>query len=158
MSLERVEEVKKRRPFSLWDILVYGVLAAFILILFVVFVFTADRSPISGIKIIYGGETVYSYAFDGDEEIASGWTDKIATEKNGEEYFVTLKTEKGFNTLVIDLAKKSAKMRDTDCSRHKDCLYMAEVAAKNGVIVCVPHGLKILALDGEEDFDHPTIG
>ena len=35
---------------------------------------------------------------------------------------------------------------------------MAEVSARNGVIVCVPHGLKILALDGEEDFDHPTIG
>lgn len=158
MSLERVEQVKKRKPFALWDILVYGILAAFILILFIVFVFTADTSPISGIKITVGGETVYSYEFGGKEEIASGWTDKITAEKNGEEYLVTVKTDGGFNTLVIDLSKKSAKMRDTDCSRHKDCLYMAEVATKSGVIICVPHGMKILALDGEEDFDHPTIG
>ena len=66
--------------------------------------------------------------------------------------------EKGkYNTLVIDTEKRTIKMYETNCSAHKDCMYMAEISAVNGVIICVPHGLKITALNAKEEF-RPSIG
>lgn len=160
MSLERVEQVKKRKPFALWDILVYGILAAFILILFIVFVFTADTSPISGIKIYVKEEVVFTYEFGGKEEIATGWEERVTTVREENEYFVTVRTERGYNTVAIDLVNKSAKMRDTDCDRleqGKQCL-LEQVTNNSEKISCLPHFLFVRPLDGEEDFDHPTIG
>ena len=63
MSLSRVEQVKKRKPFALWDLVVYGALAALIVILFAVFVFTADKTPLTGVKIEREGSILYTYTF-----------------------------------------------------------------------------------------------
>lgn len=160
MSLSRVEQVKKRKPFAPWDLLVYGLLAVLILVLFAVFVFGADKSPVSGFRIESEGKVIYSYSFEKGAEIPAEFRESVSEKREDGFLFVTVTEEggHGYNVLKIDLARKTAKMVDTDCSRHKDCLYMAEIASKSGVIVCVPHGLKVLALDGEEDFDHPVLG
>ena len=51
----------------------------------------------------------------------------------------------------------SAAMRDANCSRRKDCCAMQPVGEGGGVIVCIPHGLRILPLS-EEDFSRPSVG
>ena len=38
--MNRIRLVRERRPFAIWDILVYGLLIIFIVALFVVFVLT----------------------------------------------------------------------------------------------------------------------
>lgn len=157
MSLSRVEQVKKRKPFAPWDLLVYGLLAVFILVLFAVFVFGADKSPVSGFRIEREGKVIYSYSFEKGAEIPAEFASMISEEYKDGVLFVTVTEGEGYNVLKIDLSKKTAKMFNTNCSRHKDCLYMAEIASKSGVIVCVPHGLKILALDGKENLD-PVLG
>lgn len=153
-----LEEIKKRKPFAAWDLLVYAVLAAFIAVLFAVF-FLKDRSPISGIEIEIGEERVYTYSFRTGGGIASAWESRVSERREGDLVLVTVQTgDGGYNILEINVVEKSAKMRDANCSRRKDCTVTAALVANGGVIVCVPHGLKVLALDGQEDLMHPAIG
>lgn len=162
MALRQIEQVKKRKPFALWDLAVYGALAMFIVILFIAFVFTADRSPIDGIRFVYDEETVYSYSFADGSFVADGWENRIEEERDGNELVVTFYEDEArseYNVITIDLQRRAAKVTDTNCSRHKDCMYMKEIATVDGVIICVPHGLKILALNGEENWgDGPILG
>ena len=50
MSLKKVEQVKKDRFFKIWDILIYGIIAAVIVALFLAVTLTADKSSLSGIE------------------------------------------------------------------------------------------------------------
>lgn len=161
MAFRQLEQVKKRKPFALWDLLVYAVLALFIVVLFVVFVFAADKSPIDGIELVYDEKTIYTYSFTDGAEIAKGWESRIEEQTDGDILTVTFYEDEArteYNVISIDLAARTAKVTDTNCSRHKDCMYMKPVATPDGVIVCVPHGLKILALNGEENWDDPVLG
>lgn len=160
MSLSRVEQVKKRRPFALWDLVVYGVLAALIAVLFAVFVFAADKEPLTGVKIEREGSILYAYTFGNGGEIAPAGAGLVEERSDDNLVYVTVyrDSEKGkYNTLVIDTEKRTIKMYETNCSIHQDCMYMAEIAAVSNVIVCVPHGLKIAALNAKEEF-RPSIG
>ncbi|MDE6274755.1 MAG: NusG domain II-containing protein [Clostridiales bacterium] len=155
-----MEQVKKRKPFALWDLVVYGALAALIVVLFAVFVFTADKTPLTGVKIEREGNILYTYTFGTGSEIAPAGAGLVEERSDDNLVYVTVYRdgEKGkYNTLVIDTEKRTIKMHETNCSIHQDCMYMTEISAVNGVIICVPHGLKITALNAKEEF-RPSIG
>jgi hypothetical protein len=71
MSIKKVEQVKSDKGFKIFDLIAYAVITLSILIMFIVFVFTADRSSLTTIKIsfIKDWETVtaFTYDFDSDE-------------------------------------------------------------------------------------------
>ena len=156
--MNRLQEIKKRGFFSGWDALVYAVLLLFALALFLVFALGADRRAVEGFAVYCDGEQVYTYSFTKGGTVAEGWEENVSQVTEGETVRVTVRTGGGYNVLTIDLANKSAKMTDADCSRGKDCTHMAAIARRDGVIVCVPHALKVLALGGAEDYDHPAVG
>lgn len=161
MGTQRIKFVKEKKPFAPLDVIVYAALAVLVAVLFAVFVFGADKTPLTGIRFVYGEETVFTYSFADGASVSAGWEDRIAVEEEGDLVRVTFyadaeKTE--YNVLAIDKAQRMAKMEDANCSRRKDCMYMRPIETVSGVIVCVPHGLKITALNGQEDFSHPSLG
>lgn len=161
MGIERIEQIKKRKPFALADVFVYAALAVLIVVLFIVFVFSVPQAPIKGVQFVYREQVVYTYSFETGGKAATGWSKYFEERTEGDLVYVTFyedeeKTE--YNVLCINLKEQSAKMTDTNCSHHKDCVYMDAIQSQNGVIICVPHGLKVLALDGEQDFDKPILG
>ncbi|MCI8343738.1 MAG: hypothetical protein HFE25_04750 [Clostridia bacterium] len=161
MSLRRIEQVKGKKPFAVWDLLIYGVLAVFIAVLFIVFVFGGNRDRTAGIRLVFREQVVYTYSFQEGGKAAQGWENRVALRTEGDTVFLTFYSDeegKRFNTLMLDLKNGSAKMTNANCSRHKDCTFMEEITTQKGVIVCVPHGLKVLALEGSENFDKPSLG
>lgn len=162
MAIKRIVQVKERKPFALWDILVYALLAAFVVLLFVIFVFTGNRSAMTGIAVTYYERRIYSYSFQEGEFIALGWENRIQTEREGDILLITIYQEdekEHYNRIRLDLENKSAKMQDTNCSRGKDCLYFNEIRQANDVaIVCLPHRLVVQALNAVEDYSDPFLG
>ena len=70
--MSRVWLVREKKPFAAWDLLVYGVLAVLIAVLFIVFVFS-DAFGVKdarGIRVEAEGETVYTYLFGEGGQIA----------------------------------------------------------------------------------------
>lgn len=165
--MTRLEEIKKRKPFAIWDLLIYGILVAVILILFGVFVFGGRGKAASGIQLTLLGndETViYSYDFGaGKRTVAEGWETRITEEEEEGVLLVTVyfdDEKKDYNTVAIDLEKKTAKMRDANCSRYnKDCVHSSGISSEKDFIICLPHKLKVCALGGvEEDLSKPSVG
>lgn len=164
--MTRLEEIKKRKPFALWDLLIYGMLVAVILILFGVFVFGGRGKAASGVQIALLGndETViYSYEYGSEKRtVAEGWEARISEKVENGVLLVTVYMDdekKDYNTVAIDLEKKTSKMRDANCSFRKDCVHSSGIESEKDFIVCLPHKLKVCALGGaEEDFSKPSVG
>ena len=162
--MTRLEEIKNRKPFAVWDLLVYGILVAVIIILFAVFVF-GGKNTAKGIEVLYGNERIYTYEYGKGGTVSAGWEAQIEEREDGETLLVTVKTGgdgSAYNVIAIDLKNKVATMRDANCyhkgSYHKGCVHMPDITSENGVIVCVPHGLKVIAFGAQEDVLHPSVG
>lgn len=159
MSLDRVKQLKGKKPFAKWDIFVYSLLLVFIVLLFVFLIFLGDHSELRGFCVKYDGKVVYSYAFSEGGKKENGWEEKITEEREGGTLLVTIRTEEDeYNILTVDLAARSVKMYDTNCSRHRDCMYMLPISDNSGYIVCMPHNLRVEALDADSDIFDPSLG
>lgn len=156
--MSRLRLVRDRRLFAPLDAVVYAILLLLVGVLFAVFVFGGRDRAAEGIRVEVRGEAVYRYEYGAGGWVAPAWSGRIAEREEGEVLYVRIVTEEGWNELAIDLAQKSVRMNDADCSRRKDCTHMAPVQGAFDVIVCLPHALKVLALKGGEDISHPVIG
>ncbi len=56
MSLKKVKEVKKDKGFKLFDLIIYGVIAVFVAVLFTVIFTTQNKTPIAGVRICVAAE------------------------------------------------------------------------------------------------------
>ena len=162
--MSRIEEIKKRKPFALWDLLIYGILIAVILLLFGIFVFSGSGKAASGIQIMnFNGKVIYTYEYAaGKGEITEEWKERIEEKEEDGVLYVTVyhdDAKEEFNILAIDLNKKTAVMHDANCSFRKDCTKMNKITSERNVILCIPYNLKICALGGEkEDLSKPSLG
>ncbi len=162
--MSRIEEIKKRKPFAIWDLLIYGILIAVILLLFGIFVFGGSGKAADGIQITnLDGKLIYSYEYGKPKgKIALEWQDRVEEKQEEGTLLVTVyfdAEKKDYNVLAIDLEKKTAKMRDANCSFRKDCTNTKAVTSERDIIVCLPHKLKVCALGGEkEDLSKPSLG
>lgn len=151
MSLEKIGQVKKSKLFAKWDILVYSLLLAVILSLFVGFVFAATPSALQGIVIEYDNQTVFTYDFATDTyNIDAAGQNTVKVEDDGSELRVTVTYENEFNLIIIEKSGR-AYIKDADCSYHKDCTSMQAICDSNGIIICVPHKLTVKAQNYEEN-------
>lgn len=155
--MNRLEEVKKRKPFAAGDIIVYAALALVVIALFCVFVFFRGESEAEGFVFEREGEILYTYEFSRGGVISAAGKDFVSVKEEEGGVFVTVRTkdQTGYNLVYIDREERTARVTEADCSRTPDCVYTAPIQAGRGVILCVPHGLKILPLAGE-DFSPST--
>ena len=162
--MTRLEEIKKRKPFAVWDLLIYAILVAVILLLFGLFVFGGSGKAASGIKITsLNGKVIYTYQYGKNKgEIAADWADRVEEKKENGILIVSIyfnDEKKDFNVLEIDTSAKTAFMRDANCSFRKDCTKTKSISSERDIIVCLPHKIKVCALGGENgEISGPIIG
>lgn len=165
MSLKKVEQVKKDRFFKIWDILIYGIIAAVIVALFLAVTLTADKSSLSGIEGYYNNNLAFTYNF-AEDELKVVLTDNIKVEENNSDtvklLFVTdggsLTEHTDYNIIEINKSARSVRITESDCSNRKDCVYSPAITNSAGLIVCSPHRLRILPADYEDDGQTLPIG
>ena len=149
--------VRGGKFFRLADLLVYGAAVLLIAALFLAAALIGGGQA-EEFRVEVNGETVYTYRFGAGGEVSSEWAERVAEREEEGLLLVTVQVSEGeWNEIVIDDGAKSAAMRDANCSRRKDCCAMQPVGEGGGVIVCIPHGLRILPLS-EEDFSRPSVG
>lgn len=149
--------VRGGKFFRLADLLVYGAAVLLIGALFLAAALIGGGQA-EGFRVEVNGETVYTYRFGAGGEVSSEWAERVTEREEEGLLLVTVQVSEGeWNEIVIDDGAKSAAMRDANCSRRKDCCAMQPVGEGGGVIVCIPHGLRILPLS-EEDFSRPSVG
>ncbi|MGN1234745.1 MAG: NusG domain II-containing protein [Christensenellaceae bacterium] len=151
MSEARFLEARKS-PFFRWgDLVIYAILAALIVGMFFLFGFRSGKA-LTGVQVLRDDTVVFTYDFITDTFTLS---EGVSVEETEGGYLVTIRDGEDWNILSIDKSG-SVRMADANCSLHKDCVYMREIKDDGGVILCVPHHLKVSGMS--EDIDDPVIG
>ncbi len=155
MAVKHIEQVKNGKPFRPADLIIYAAIAAVTIAFFIAFVFTRVSPPLEKLYADIGGIRVFSYDFIADVlTVAGGFEDRVASEETDGKLTVTVKTKKGgYNTVLIEKSGR-ASVSDSDCSFRRDCVHTAAITDAGGMIVCVPHELKIYST---RDID-PSLG
>ena len=155
--IDDIERARKGKPFRAADLIVYAVVAAITVGLFLAF--TVFRRVGGSTEIIaeLGGERVFSYSIaDGKLTLNENFSGSTEMSESDGGYIVVIygdKDRSSYNVVVIENGGKTY-VSDADCSNRKDCVHMKAVDKNGGVIICVPHGLKIYATG---DYS-PTLG
>ncbi len=139
--------MKARKAFGKFDIMLYISLVLLVTLLFLLFAVLPKKTDGDGFKVFLGEVEVFTFNYsDGSYSVVDG--QNISVTEKDEVYSITVKTEKGFNLIVADKIKKTVEVLDADCSIRKDCVHSPKIKGNDGVIVCVPHELKIMPTDG----------
>ena len=140
----RSENVKKSM-FKRWDIAVYALIAALIVVSVIVFI--TQRKTAEAFEVYIGGEKVLTYSFDDDTYVVY---DNERVMALGDTQFIVF-CGGGYNVLSVYPAQKEAVIIDADCSG-KECTTMK---LSTGTIICAPHGLTVKAVGRITD---PVVG
>lgn len=143
MSVKSIKTVREGRVFRPADLFVYGALLIIILALFAAFVFSRSTAPLSTLYVDVGGERVLAWTATGTD-VAEAWRGRVDEESADGVTRVTVYIDEArtrFN--VIEFAESRAEITNANCSARKDCAHTAAIVDNGGVIICVPHQLKI---------------
>lgn len=155
--MKSARRVREGKFFRLADLLIYGMVLVLAALLFFFVTFRASDEP-DGFRVEVSGEMIYSYEFGRGGEIAPAWADRITESATDGAIVIGIRiSSDAWNELIVDDASRTVSMRDANCSRRKDCCTMLPLGAGVGAIVCIPHGLRILPLSGE-DLSSPSVG
>lgn len=152
MSLKKVNEVKKDKGFKLFDLIIYGVIAVLVAVLFIVVFTTRNTDPLTGVKIYVKAQPVFEYEFGG--EINNLSPETITVEEKEGSITLTVQNGDDLNVIYIDKSAKSVKMIEANC-RGGECMYLGTMNNNSKFIFCSPHGLKIEPY--YKDYDNPNI-
>lgn len=148
MSQKTLSNVKKDRGFRLPDLIIYGVIALAVAVIFISVCATRDTRPLTGVRVYIGETAVFEYDFEKDKySVKEG--EKIEVTENGDKIEVKVPAGGGYNLIEID-KKGSVRVKDADC-RSGDCTYMPAIRDNGGIIYCSPHRLKILPFGYDKD-------
>ena len=152
-------KAKNLKPFEIFDILIYGITAILVAVLFLFFVVLPKNGHIDGFKITLHGQELLRYETATDKftvlNQVDGYTVDISKSENCQIITIT-DTDGGYNKILLDTENKSAKVIESNCSSSKDCVYSPAIT-KSGAIVCAPHGLKITPISSS-GFTEPITG
>ena len=142
MSQNRLNEEKSNKMFKMADLFVYGLILALIVGLFIGFVFTKSSKDIDVIEFYQKDEKIIEYSFKLDELNIISNQENIDVIKKSGNYYVTIKDGEKFNFLEINTENKKIEVKETNCSKSKDCTHMS-ITKEGDVIICVPNKLNI---------------
>jgi hypothetical protein len=150
MAIKKIEQVKADKGFKIFDLVAYAVIIVAILIMFIAFVFTADKSALTTVKISFIKNwetvTVFTYDFDsGEYNVLSAENIEICeeTEERITLYFYVDESKNEYNEIVIDKSEKCVWVEDANCN-NKTCKSFGKLKTKNQVITCSPHGYMVI--------------
>ena len=147
MSLEKVRQVRSGRFFRPADLIIFGIIAAAAIALFILFFAIKKDGGLEGVRIFVRDEVVFEYSFESDEyKVFSSCAEVV----NGEKLTVNITTEEGGNLVEIDRAARSVRVVSADC-RSRDCVYSPPLTGADGFICCMPHHMRILPFGYKDD-------
>lgn len=149
MSLKKVEEVKADKGFRIFDLVIYGVVAVLIAVVFIAVFLTRDNDPFDGVRVYVRNECVYEYEFGEGGKVLKDTVEEVV--EDGKVTVTVNIAGDGHNVFEIDLEKRSVSMVKADCSISPDCVYMPAITDNNKFISCEPHQLMILPLNYNRD-------
>ena len=146
MSYKKIKQVKDSSAFKTWDLIIYGIILAAVIVFFVCFFLMRDLRPLKGIGIYCNNVQIFTYSFESDEyEIFD--SAQISVE-NEDDKGIKIKFKcadgRGENIIYIDKKEASADVTESNCSLRKDCTHMSKITNNGGAIYCSPHKLKII--------------
>ena len=154
MSLKKIEQIKDKKWFSVWDLIAYGAVIAIAVVLILVFTLSGDKSQMEGFYVSYGGERVFTYDFENRKSTVLS-EDNIEIVKEGEGGFtIRFYTDgrSGYNDIEVDTGKRTVTVTASNCSTHKDCVYTPALKNNSSTpIICTPHALTVCPLKFVDD-------
>ena len=155
----KFEKIKSQKPFSKKDFIVFAILFAVIITLFISLIFLSKKSPSKGFKVLINNDQVLEFDYKtSSAKISDNYKDKILIDYESKKIIIYIDNSKTkFNEIVFDSNKKTVKISNSTCSLSKDCVYMPHITDDKGVIYCAPHALKILPL-GDNLSNSPITG
>lgn len=154
MSLKKIEQIKKAKWFSVWDLIAFGALIIISVALIIAFTVGRDKTALEGFYLSYGGVRAFTYDF-GEGEADVILTDNIEMGEIEDGCFtVRFYTDgkKGFNDVFVDTVKRTVEVTASNCSTHKDCVYTPKLQYNSSTpIICTPHALSVCPLKFVDD-------
>lgn len=143
--------IKNSKPFVIKDVLLYTLILVFTATLFLIPLLSKNNR--NGFIVNYEGKEIFRYYYSEKEYSVTPFNGRI--EITEEEFFSTVKicfgdSDTEYNILLIDNENNSVVMKDSTCSKTKDCTYSPKVS-DNGAIICAPHKLKITPVGGNKE-------
>ena len=156
MKKKGVEDVKKSKYFSVWDVIPYVTVVVVAVALLLVFLLP-EKQEMTRFYVVYGDTEILSFDFDKDEFVfTEGYEEGIEIKDENGGHSVRVSTQDGTNVFFVNVAERSVKMTDADCSYSQDCTYMPKSEKEGDSIICVPNKLKIIA--GGDGVSSPVTG
>ena len=152
------EKMSNSKLFHLRDLIAYLSVAFFITCLIVSFIILPSSNPSNGFCVKKDGQPVI-YFTQNKVQIQSGFDGLVEEEKCDDGIKVTIYSNlsrTGYNVILFNTAKKTAKVIESTCSHSKDCCYSPAIS-NSGIIYCAPHGLSIEPI-GAGSFSPPVTG
>lgn len=149
MSLKKIEQVKNSKWFSIWDLVVFGVIIITAVALILAFTLGRDKSKFGGFSVSFRGETVLTYEFGNDKppSVLNGEYIEVKMEDNGNYTVRFTNGDGGYNVIYVDAAARTVDVTDSNCSSHKDCVHTAKLKNNSSPpIICTVHGLTVAPL------------
>lgn len=154
MSLKKIEQIKKAKWFTLWDLIAFGAVIIISVALIIAFTVGRDKTALEGFYLSYGGVRAFTYDF-GEGEADVILTDNIEMGEIEDGCFtVRFYTDgkKGFNDVFVDTVKRTVEVTASNCSTHKDCVYTPKLQYNSSTpIICTPHALSVCPLKFVDD-------
>ncbi|MBO5713824.1 MAG: NusG domain II-containing protein [Clostridia bacterium] len=141
----QIERFSKSLVFYKKDLILYGLVVLSIVLLFTFLVVIPKTSTPQGFSVSVDEKVVCTFDFSSRELTIDNADFEIVHDK--ENYSITVYTldKKGFNVINYDCSNYTVRVTESNCPTH-DCIKFLELSSNNGIIYCLPHGLKILPL------------
>ncbi len=135
---------KNGKFFRFTDIFVYLLVLVLVISSFVFIYGCKQEQQTDGFIVERNGRQVLVYTYGVGANVNRGYEVNVTVNGNK----IALNFDGKHNTLTVNEDEKSVSVTDANCSTH-DCITAGKMTNK-GVIVCLPHGIKILPLNNDE--------
>lgn len=150
MSLKKAEQLKGDKGFKRWDLIIYAALAALIVAAAIGGAATANNSPLTGIRISVGDDTVFEYYFGNNSyKVYDGC---VEVTENGGSLSLYITCGGGYN--VVEIGEGKVRVTQADCFS-KTCVKTPDIEDNSSFIYCSAHNLKIQPIDFEPKKEVP---
>lgn len=146
-AIDNIKDIKASKPFKKGDIIVYAVIVILIVVLFIVFMNIKSKQDLESVSVYIDDIQMFEYNLDSD--IYDIFDERISIEGFGDILKVRVNLDKGeYNIIQIDKANKRVNMLESSC-KTGDCVKASDIKDGGGVIICLPHHVKIVANGNE---------
>ena len=148
MNEREKKAVSNNAVFKKPDLILYLLVVIIVAVCFLIPIFTHGQNK-NSFSVYKGEELVLTFDFEsGDCKIENQFTElviKSPTVDNSVSITIFTNLEKTeYNELLVDLENYSVKVVKSNCSLRKDCVHTPALEKGEGVIICLPHDLKIV--------------